>query len=146
MTERVFVLASNNAHKLTELRKILGDLGFRVISQSEAGCDFTAEETGETFAENAYIKAKAAFDACSLPCIADDSGLAVEALFGAPGVRSARYGGDYCHTDAERCAWLLSNMDGVAHRRAKFVSSICCVMPDGAVIRAEGECQGSLLT
>ena len=138
------VLASNNKKKLTELREILSSAGFEVISQAEAGCDFEAEENGTTFAENAYIKAKAAMDACGLPAIADDSGLCVEALGGEPGVYSARYSGSHEHTDEQRNDYLLAKLGTQKDRRAKFVSSIACCFPDGRVIRAEGECTGTI--
>ncbi|MCQ2406140.1 MAG: XTP/dITP diphosphatase [Oscillospiraceae bacterium] len=138
------VLASNNKKKLAEMREILSSAGFEVLSQAEAGCDFEAEENGTTFAENAYIKAKAAMDACSMPAIADDSGLCVEALGGEPGVYSARYSGSHDHSDAQRNEYLLSKLEGVSDRRAKFVCSIACCFPDGRVIRAEGECHGEI--
>lgn len=138
-----FILASNNEKKLREMREILSDLGIDVISQREAGYNIEAEETGETFAENAFIKAEAACKASGLPAIADDSGLVVEALNGAPGVYSARYGGAGLD-DGGRVRLLLKNMEDVEHRNAKFVSSIACVFPDGTILRAEGECCGEI--
>lgn len=139
-----FVLASNNEDKLKEMRAILSDLGFCVISQSEAGIDLEVEETGETFYENAYQKAEAAMKATGMPSIADDSGLIVAALNGAPGVRSKRYGGEGL-TDDDRIHLLLKNMVKEEHREAKFVSSIVCVFPNGDVISAEGACEGTIL-
>ena len=88
-----FVLASHNKGKLAEMQKILGELGVEVVLQSELGLDLEPEETGETFLDNARIKARAVMEAGGLPAIADDSGLCVDALNGAPGVYSARYGG-----------------------------------------------------
>ena len=137
-----YILASNNKGKLREMKAILADLGSEVVSQSEAGLELEAEETGTTFEENALIKAKAACEALLEPAIADDSGLAVEALDGAPGVYSARYGG--CTTDEERVSLLLKNLDGEKKRNAKFVSCIACVFPNGDVITARGECEGEI--
>ncbi len=141
-----FILASNNAAKLRELRDILEDLGIHVLSQQEAGCNFEVEETGETFAENAYLKAAAVTRATGKPAVADDSGLVVEALGGEPGVYSARYSGSHDHTDAHRCAYLLEKMAGKENRRAWFVSSVCCTFPNGDILRAEGRCAGEILT
>lgn len=141
------ILASNNAKKLKELKAILADMDFQVISQREAECCFEVEETGTTFAENAYLKAKAVFDARGELTVADDSGLMVEALDGAPGIYSARYApGGHDASDREKYEYLLKNLEGVENRRAKFVSSICCLLPDGRVIRTEGECHGQILS
>lgn len=137
-----FILASNNKKKLLELREILSKAGAEVVSQSEAGLDLEVDETGTTFEANALLKAKAACEALGEPAVADDSGIAVEALGGEPGVYSARYGGDSCRDDAERTALLLRNMEGKTDRRAKFVSCIACVFPNGDVIEARGECHG----
>lgn len=137
-----FILASNNKKKLSELGGILSSTGAKVISQSEAGLDLEVEETGTTFEENALLKAEAACKALGEPAIADDSGLVVEALNGEPGVYSARYGGDSCTSDEERTSLLLSNMKGKNDRRAKFVSCIACVFPNGEIITARGECHG----
>ena len=87
------VLASHNAKKITEMRAILSQMGVEVLSQRDVGVDLEPEETGTTFEANARIKAKAVMEATGLPAIADDSGLMVDALDGAPGVYSARYGG-----------------------------------------------------
>jgi XTP/dITP diphosphohydrolase len=139
-----FIMASNNDDKLKEMRAILSELGFSVISQSEAGISLEVEETGGTFYDNAFLKAEAAMKASGMPAIADDSGLMVEALNGEPGVRSKRYGGDG-QTDAGRNALLLHNMELKEHRTAKFVSSIVCVFPGGDVVSAEGRCEGTIL-
>ena len=139
------ILASNNEKKLAELRVILAQMGYEVISQREAGLDFIAEETGETFIENARIKARAVVDATGQAAIADDSGIVVEALGGAPGVHSAVYGGDLCKTDRDRMAYLLRQMEGIENRRAEFVSTIACIFPNGTSIEAEGRWQGELL-
>ena len=103
------ILASNNKHKLEEIRKITAPLGYEVISQSEAGCNFDVEETGTTFEENAVLKAKAVYEKMKMPVISDDSGLEVDYLNGAPGVYSHRYAGENA-TDADRCSKLLSEL------------------------------------
>ena len=117
-----WILASNNEKKLKELRAILTEMGHTVRSQREAGLDFVAEETGETFLENARIKAQAVVDATGRAAIADDSGIVVAALDGAPGVHSADYGGEQCKTDRDRWQYLLRNMERADNRRAAFVS------------------------
>ena len=135
------LIATNNKKKLKELSSILVDLGFECVTLADMNLDIDPEETGTTFAENAYIKAKCGMEASNLPCIADDSGLAVDALNGAPGIYSARY----CEgTDEDRTAFLLKNMENVADsdRTARFVSSISCVFPNGDTISAEGYCEG----
>ena len=137
-----YILASNNNGKLREMKVILAETGAEVVSQREAGADFEAEETGTTFEENALIKARAACQALGEPAIADDSGLCVDALGGAPGVYSARYGG--CKTDPERLALLLKNLGDEKNREAKFVSCIACVFPNGDVLTARGECPGTI--
>ena len=139
-----FVLASNNKKKLAELRDILSALGLEVISLAEAGVSESPEETGTTFAENALIKAAAACEATGMPCIADDSGLIVDALDGAPGVYSARYGGGDL-TDEEKYLLLLENMKGKEQRSAWYVSSIACLFPNGKLLCAEGTCEGEIL-
>jgi XTP/dITP diphosphohydrolase len=137
------VLASKNTHKLKELRTILSAQGVNVVLESDVGVDVDVEETGATFEENALLKARAVMEATGLPAIADDSGLCVDALDGAPGVYSARYGGPGLD-DAGRCSLLLENMRGMADRRCKFVSCICACFPDGETVTARGECQGTL--
>ncbi|MBQ2911824.1 MAG: RdgB/HAM1 family non-canonical purine NTP pyrophosphatase [Clostridia bacterium] len=135
------LIATNNQKKLKELSAILIDLGFECVTLRDMGLDIDPEETGTTFAENSYIKAKCGMEASGLPCIADDSGLAVDALDGAPGIYSARY----CEgTDEDRVAFLLKNMENVADsdRTARFVSAITCVFPNGDTISAEGYCEG----
>ncbi len=137
------VLASKNAHKLEELRDILGGQGVDVVLESEVGVDVDVEETGTTFEENARLKARAVMEASGLPAVADDSGLCVDALNGAPGVYSARYGGEGLD-DVGRYRLLLENMRGMLDRRCKFVSCICCCFPNGDMVEARGECQGTL--
>lgn len=135
------VLASNNKKKMVEMRAILGELGVEVLSQSDVGVDMEPEETGTTFEENSRIKATAIMEATGLPAIADDSGLVVEALNGAPGVYSARYGGEGLD-DTDRWQLLLKNMEGKENRACKFVSVICCAFPDGTELMARGEVHG----
>ena len=137
-----FIVATNNSGKLREIRAILSKLGVDAVSPDEAGLDIDVEETGSTFRENATLKARAACGISGMPSIADDSGLAVEALGGAPGVYSARYGG--CLSDGERCGLLLHNMKNMEQRAAKFVCNIMCVFPDGRTVFAEGECDGEI--
>lgn len=139
------VLASKNRHKLAEMQTILGELGLEVVLESEAGVDVDVEETGTTFEENALLKAKAVMEASGMAAIADDSGLEVDALHGAPGVYSARYGGK--DSDAARTALLLENMRDVPQekRTARFVSAIACALPDGRVVTARGVCEGTIL-
>ena len=138
------VLASKNQHKLVEMQTILGALGLEVVLESQVGVDVDVEETGVTFAENAMLKAKAVMEASGLPAIADDSGLVVDALDGAPGVYSARYGNK--NSDQERTAYLLENMADIPEekRTARFVSAIACALPDGRTVTAEGRCEGTV--
>lgn len=140
------ILASNNAKKLRELKAILSDTDVELVSQREAGCDFEVEETGTTFAENAYLKAIAVVRATGMTAVADDSGLMVEALNGEPGVYSARYAPKgHDATDREKCEYLLSKLKDADDRRAKFVTNICCIFPNGDIIRTSGECRGEIL-
>ena len=136
------ILASKNQHKLTDLSAILSQLGFEIALESEYGLDIDVEETGTTFEENSFLKADAVMKASGLPVLADDSGLMVDALDGAPGVYSARYG--HKASDKERTAYLLENMKDVPEgkRGAKFVCVITCLFPDGRKIVARGECPG----
>ena len=137
------VLASKNKKKIAEMNAILNSLGVEVCSQAEAGVDLEVEETGTTFEENSLLKAKAVMQASGMPAIADDSGLCVDALGGAPGVYSARYGGEGLD-DVGRYQLLLENMKGQSPRTCRFVSVITCCFPDGEVITARGECEGTL--
>ena len=136
------ILASKNQHKLTELSTILSQLGFEIALESEYGLDIDVEETGTTFEENSFLKADAVMKASGLPVLADDSGRIGDALDGAPGVYSARYG--HKASDKERTAYLLENMKDVPEERrgAKFVCVITCLFPDGRKIVARGECPG----
>jgi XTP/dITP diphosphohydrolase len=138
-----FVLASHNKNKLREMQEILGALGVEVVLQSELGLDLEPEENGETFAENALIKARAVMEASGLPAIADDSGLCVDALQGAPGVYSARYGGEGLN-DQQRYELVLRGVAGQFPRTCRFQCAIACCFPEGAVLTAEGKCEGTV--
>ena len=138
-----FVLASQNKHKLVEMQDILSAHGVEVVLQSDLGLHVDVEETGDTFAENALLKAKAVMEASGLPAIADDSGVCCDALSGAPGVYSARYGGPELD-DAGRYRLLLANMQGAKTRAAHFTSAIACIFPNGDTIEAEGICPGTI--
>lgn len=123
------VMATNNPNKLREAREILAPLGIEVISQREAGADTDPEENGATFADNARIKAQAVYDIVHCPVIADDSGLCVDALGGAPGVHSARYA-----PKGQECEKLLAAMQEVpeGERRAYFRCTICYMDEKGS--------------
>ena len=138
-----FVLASQNKHKLVEMQSILSAHGVEVVLQGELGLCVDVEETGTSFAENAMLKAKAVMEASGLPAIADDSGVCVDALGGAPGIYSARYGGPELD-DIQRYELLLENMRGVGNRAAHFTSAIACIFPNGDTLEAEGICPGSI--
>ena len=138
-----FVLASQNKHKLAEMQSILSAQGVEVVMESDLELHVEVEETGETFAENAMIKARAVMEASGLPAIADDSGVCVDALNGGPGVYSARYGGPELD-DAGRYRLLLENMRGARTRAAHFTSCIACVFPNGDTLEAEGICPGTI--
>ena len=136
------VVASGNKNKLREIVEIFPD--FEVCSQKQMGFDEDVEETGLTFAENALIKARAACAALGEMVLADDSGLCVDALNGAPGVFSARYCGHH-GSDEENRTVLLKNMQGVENRKAHFTSAIALVFPDGRELVAEGHTYGEIL-
>lgn len=136
------VVASGNKNKLREIAEIFPE--FEVVSQKQMGFDEDVEETGLTFAENALIKARAAAKALNEIVLADDSGLCVDALNGAPGVFSARYCG-YHGDDEKNRKVLLQNMDGIADRKAHFTSAIALVFPDGKELVAEGHTYGEIL-
>ena len=123
------IAATKNKGKIKEMQEILSPLDIEVVSQQEIGIDIDAEETGDTFERNALIKARAVAMLCDLPILADDSGICVDALGGAPGVRSARYAGDNA-TDKDRVNKLLQEMNGVENRDAKFVTAVAFIWPD----------------
>ena len=141
------VLASKNRHKLVEISKITEQFDMELVLQSELGVDIEVEENGTTFEENSLIKAKAVMEATGLPALADDSGIAVDALNGEPGIYSARYGFDDTLDDWGRLLLLLKNTEHVpdGERQAKFVCVITMITPEGKVIQARGEIHGELL-
>ena len=139
--KRKIVVASGNAGKLREIKAMLPD--FEVTGYKDEGFDFEIEENGQTFYENALIKAKAVSDALGVPALADDSGLVVEALDGAPGVYSARYAGD--GDDKHNNQLLLKNMQGKTNRNAKFVCCLVYYTPEGGIISATGETHGKIM-
>lgn len=140
------VLASKNPHKLVEISKITEKFGFELVLQSELGVDIDVEETGTTFEENSLLKAEAVMKATGLPALADDSGIAVDALNGEPGIYSARYGFDESLDDWGRMMLLLKNTEQVpdGQRQAQFVCVITMVTPEGKTIQARGEIHGEL--
>lgn len=138
------IAATKNANKIREISEMFSPLGFEVISQAEAGIDVDIEETGDTFAKNALIKARAVAMLCDDYVLADDSGLCVDALGGRPGVYSARYAGEGA-TDRDKINKLLSEMEGENNRAARFVSAIAFISPDGSEIVTQGEVSGRIL-
>lgn len=141
-----FIVATHNYKKLAELSRILKPLGIDAVTDAETGVKLgNVEETGTTFEENAYLKAAAACKQTGMPAVADDSGLQVDALNGAPGIFSARFAGEGA-TDADRNKKLLGEMANIPdeQRTAKFVSVICCVFPNGDRVTARGECRGRI--
>lgn len=137
-----FVIATNNAHKVEEFKKIFDRLGLELTTPKSLGIVCDPEENGESFRENAMIKARAFHEACGLPTVADDSGLSVDALGGEPGIYSARYGNK--DSDSERMYYLLENMQGKSDRSAHFVSAIACVLDSKNSFSVEGKCYGVL--
>lgn len=135
------VFASNNQHKLDEIRAMLPE-NIKLLSQKDVGFNVEVEETGKTFEDNALIKAKALYDFCGKACFADDSGLEVKALKGQPGVKSARYSGEPVdhHRNVEL---LLKNLQGKTNRSARFVTVICLKTSD-KTLYFEGEVKGTI--
>lgn len=139
-----FLIATHNKKKKEELQRILSPLGVSVKTADEVGIELTdVEETGTTFEENAELKAVSGCRESGMPCIADDSGLSVDALGGEPGVYSARYAGEHGN-DKKNNDKLLEKLKDVKRedRTAKFVSTVCCVFPDGRKFTVRGECKG----
>ncbi|MBM9501463.1 RdgB/HAM1 family non-canonical purine NTP pyrophosphatase [Leptospira sp. 201903071] len=135
-------LATNNAHKVKEVGSILKELGVQILTPKDLNVSFDAEETGSTFSENALIKARELFNLTQIPSIADDSGICVAALDGAPGVYSARFGGEGLD-DKGRALLLLEKLKGNPNRRAYYSCVIAFV--DGKTERTfEGKCEGTI--
>lgn len=141
------VLASKNKHKLEEISQITENFGMELVLESDLGVDIDVEETGSTFEENSFLKAEAVMKATGLPALADDSGIAVDALNGEPGIYSARYGFDESLDDWGRLQLLLKNTEQVPdeRRQAKFVCVITLVTPQQEIVQARGEVHGMLL-
>lgn len=137
-------IATNNQHKLQEIRAILGDSFEELLSLKDLGIDVDVEETGTTLEENALIKARAILALSGIATLADDTGLMVDALNGAPGVYSARYAGEE-HNDAKNRALLLKNLDDVKDRSAHFATVIALCYPDGKTLTASGRVNGEIL-
>ncbi len=133
------VLASNNANKLREIKKMLEPLGYEVLSQRDAGVDIEPDENGTTFRQNAQIKAQAIYDICKMPVISDDSGLCVDFLNGAPGIHSARYA-----PEDQLCDKLLREMQTAENRNAHFCCAICYIDENGVCRFFEGKCEGKI--
>ncbi len=138
-----FVIATGNEGKVREFKRILEPMGFGAVSMKELGLALDVEETGKTFSENAYLKAEAVCRLTGLPAIADDSGLCVDALNGAPGVYSARYSGQGDDGNNQK---LLDEMADVPpeKRTARYVCAICCCFPDGTRLTAQENCEGAI--
>lgn len=139
-----FILATNNMKKLAEMQRILSPLGINVVTAKMLGKQLEdVEEDGKTFEDNAKLKARAACKEMNMPAIADDSGLCVDYLDGAPGIFSARFAGEHGN-DEKNNDLLLKKLDGVPleKRTAHYVCAICCTFPDGREIVVRGECNG----
>ncbi|MGN0526075.1 MAG: RdgB/HAM1 family non-canonical purine NTP pyrophosphatase [Acutalibacteraceae bacterium] len=144
MEEKVFLVATHNKKKCEELCRILSPLGIAVKTAEQLGIEISdVEETGETFYENALLKAKSGCLESGLPTVADDSGLSVDYLAGAPGVYSARFSGEHGNDEKnnKKLLKLLADVP-VEERTARYVSVVCCVFPNGDIISARGECHG----
>ena len=137
------LFATNNAHKLAEVQSKLAPLGYRVKGLREVIGEVDIPETGSTLEENAAIKARFLSDRTGMDCFADDTGLEVSALGGAPGVYSARYAGEGCSFD-DNMDKLLSALDGVADRSARF-RTVICLIKEGNEFLFEGEVKGVIL-
>lgn len=139
-----FILATNNMKKLAEMQRILSPLGINVVTAKMLGKQLEdVEEDGKNFEDNAKLKARAACKEMNMPAIADDSGLCVDYLDGAPGIFSARFAGEHGN-DEKNNDLLLEKLDGVPleKRTAHYVCAICCTFPDGREIVVRGECNG----
>lgn len=137
------LIATNNKHKIKEIKEIFADTGYEIVCPEDIDLKVDVIENGTTFAENSYKKANAFCRATGIVSIADDSGLQVRCLDNAPGIYSARYGGEGLD-DADRTELLLKNMQGKTDRYAEFVCAISVVFPNGRLIKAQGECEGEI--
>ena len=139
-----FIIATNNPDKLVELERILKTLGIDAVSPKQANISLgDVEETGETFLENSFIKAQAACKKTGLPAIADDSGICVDYLDGAPGIYSARFAGEDA-TDEDKNNLILEKLKDTDDRGAHYTAAITCVFPNGDKLQVEGKCFGEI--
>jgi XTP/dITP diphosphohydrolase len=140
------LIATHNSGKLSELTRLLGDVPCDLVSLADVGISHQVDETGETFEQNAALKAETYTRLSGLPTLADDSGLEVDALDGEPGVRSSRYAGESA-TDADRIAFLLRKLDNVpaGDLTARFRCVIAVVSPGGPVELHTGACEGRII-
>ena len=140
------IAATNNAHKLSEIQAILAGTEVELLSMRDAGLDMEIEENGSTFEENAMIKAQAVYRATGIPAIADDSGLEIDALNGAPGVYSARYAGEGA-SDLDRIHKVWAELADVPDENlgAQFVSAIACVLDADTSFVVRGICSGEII-
>lgn len=145
METSTLVIATRNPGKLKEIQSFLSEFPIRLLSLDAFGPIPESPEEGESFDDNAYQKASFVARILGLPALADDSGLAVEALSGQPGIHSARFGGVEL-TDEDRCRLLLAKMQGVSNRRAAFECVISIAVPTGAALTYEGRCEGTITT
>lgn len=137
------IIATNNAHKLVEIRAILGGYFDEIVSLREAGIEHETVEDGATFMENALKKAREIAEISGCCALADDSGLCVDALDGAPGIYSARFAGEHGN-DAKNNALLLEKLEDVSDRSAHFTCAVALVRPDGAQVKSEGYFYGEI--
>jgi XTP/dITP diphosphohydrolase len=139
-----FLIATHNMKKRDELYRILSPLGIDVKTADQLGIEINdVDETGETFYENALLKAQSGCRESGMPCVADDSGLAVDYLVGAPGVYSARFAGKHGDDEANNQKLLKLMQDvPLEERTGRYVSVVCCVFPNGDIISARGTCEG----
>ena len=141
------VVATNNQGKVKEFKQLLEPLGFEPVSLKDEGIVIDVAEDGETFAETPHIKAQAVYEICKCPVLADDSGLEIEFLGGAPGIYSARYAGEDA-TDADRCSKVLSELEGVdiSMRSARFACALYCIIDDDTEYSVLGTMNGYIGT
>lgn len=141
------VIATNNQGKVKEFKAMLSPFGYEPVSLRDEGIEINVVEDGETFEENAHLKAKAVYEICGCPVIADDSGLEVDFLDGAPGIYSARYAGEDA-TDKELCEKILFELDGVdeSMRTARFVCALYCIIDSETEYSVLGTLEGSIGT
>ncbi len=146
MTQPQLLIATHNPGKVREYRELLRDIALPLVSLSEVGIAQEVAETGLTFAENAWLKARAYAALSGLLTLSDDSGLEVDALGGAPGIHSARYGGAACTTDVDRVNLLLANLQGIpwVQRTARFRCVIAMRHPQGAEVSVVGSVAGMI--